>query len=524
MPRERLSMRKLKEILRLHQAGLTQRQIARSCGVSHTAVAQYLARATQAGLSWPVPETWDEAQLHAVLFAGPAPAAAPGRPLPAMDYLHQELKRKGVTLQLLWEEYRTVHPDGYGYTQFCEYYSRWKQTLDLPLRQTYRAGEKTFVDWAGLTIPWMNTGANQTEAAVLFIAVLGASNYTFAEAFANQQLESWIDAHCHAFAFFGGVTELVIPDNVRTGVSRPCYYEPQIHRTYAEMAAHYGTVVLPARPYAPRDKAKAESGVQYAEHRLLAPLRHQTFFGVGQINQALQPLLQQLNAQPFQKLQGSRQQLFEQLDRPALRPLPDTPYQLGEWRNAQVNIDYHVQVDWHYYSVPYPLVHQPVEVRLTARMVELFHHGRRVALHRRSFQRGGFTTDPSHRPKAHQQHLEWTPSRLIDWAHTLGPATGQLVATLLARKPHPEQGYRACLGIMRLAKDYGPPRLEAACRRALALDSCTYHSVASILKTKMDSLPLPRPAAPPPPAVSDHGNLRGAAYYHRPLPEDRGGA
>jgi len=518
MPRKRLSVRKIKEVLRLkHQAGLSNRQIGRSCKLSHVTVSTYLERAEKAGLCWPLPEPLDDDQLQTLLFGPPAGSALPPRPLPEMVSLHTELKRKGVTLQLLWEEYRATHPDGYSYTQFCEYYSRWKRTLDLPLRQTYRAGEKLFIDWAGPTIPWHNALANRTEAAGLFIAVLGASNYTFAEAFANQQLENWIDAHLHAFAFFGGVTQLLIPDNVRTGVHRPCYYEPQIHRTYAEMADHYGTVVLPARPYAPRDKAKVESAVQYAEHRLLAPLRHQTFFSVGQINQAIRPLLQQLNAHPFQKLAGSRQQLFEQLDRPALQPLPTIPYELGDWKQAQVNIDYHVQVDWHYYSVPYPLVHQPVEVRLSARMVELFHNGRRVALHPRSFQRGGFTTEPGHRPKAHQQHLQWTPSRLIHWAQSLGPACGQLVATLLARKPHPEQGYRATLGIMRLAKDYGTPRLEAACRRALALDSCNYKSVASILKTKLDQQPLPPRPAPPPPVVPAHDNLRGAAYYQPPL-------
>jgi transposase len=302
---------------------------------------------------------------------------------------------------------------------------------------------------------------------------------------------------------------------VRTGVRRPCYYEPELHPTYAEMAQHYGTVVIPARPYAPRDKAKAESAVQYAQHRILAALRHQTFFGIGQINAAIRPLLQQLNAHPFQKMSGSRQTWFEQLDRPALQPLPAASYQLAQWKKAQVNIDYHVQVDWHYYSVPYTLVHQPVEVRLRARTVEIFHKGRRLALHLRSFQRGGFTTEPSHRPKAHQKHLEWTPSRLIHWAQTVGPFCGQVVATILERKPHPEQGYRSCLGIMRLAKDYGTQRLEAACRRALALDSCSYKRVASILKTRMDQQPLPTQPLPPP-AVPDHANGRGAAYYQLP--------
>ncbi|MDO8690474.1 MAG: IS21 family transposase, partial [Dehalococcoidia bacterium] len=293
-------MRKIKEVLRLkHQFGLSNRQIARNCLLSHVTVSTYLERAAQAGLAWPLPESIDEDQLHALLFGPPCCDAPAGRPLPEMAYLHNELRHKGVTLQLLWEEYRTNHPDGYGYTQFCAYYARWKETLEVSLRQTHKAGEKTFVDWAGPTIPWINTLTDQSEEASLFIAVLGASNYTFAEAFANQQLANWIEAHVRAFSFFGGVSQVLVPDNARTGVHRACYYEPELHPTYQEMAQHYGTVVIPTRPYAPRDKAKAENAVQYAEHRLLAPLRHQTFFGVGQINTAIRPLLQQLNARPF---------------------------------------------------------------------------------------------------------------------------------------------------------------------------------------------------------------------------------
>lgn len=513
MPRERLSMRQIKEVLRLkHQVGLTDRQIGRSCSLSHTTVAKYLKGAAQVGLGWPLPEEMDEAQLYGCLFGRTAPSLPPDRaPLPPMEVLHRELKRPGVTLQLLWQEYRASHADGYGYTQFCSHYRHWQKTLEVSLRQSYTAGEKTFVDWAGQTLPWTDLCTKQAHQAQLFIAVLGASNYTYAEAFPSQQLAHWIDAHLHTFAFFGGVSQLLVPDNLRTGVSRACYYEPQIHPTYAEMAAHYGVVVLPARPYAPRDKAKVESAVQYAQRRLLAPLRHLHFFSIGQINEALRPLLDDLNRAPFQKLPGSRRLLFEQLDQPALQPLPLDPYQLGHWRQAKVSIDYHLQVDWHYYSVPYLLVHQTVEVRLSVRMVEVFHQGRRVALHPRSDQRGGFTTEAGHRPKAHQKHLQWTPSRLIDWAEKLGPGCGQLVTTLLERKPHPEQGYRACLGIMRLAKDYDPIRLEAACQHALALDSCTYKTLASLLKTKRDQLPLPQTLSTPPPPA--HDNVRGPHYY-----------
>ena len=525
MPRERLSMRQIKEILRLkHQAGLSHRQIARSCGLSHTAVSNYLERAHQAGLGWPLPDELDEVQLHGLLF-GTAPAAsAPARPLPDLEYVHQELKRTGVTLHLLWEEYRAAHPDGYGYTQFCHYYARWKQTLEVTLRQPYKGGEKTFLDWAGPSIDWIDSATGQLQGASLFIAVLGASNYTFAEAFVNRQLPHWIEAHIHAFEFFGGVTQVLVPDNERTGVSKPCYYEPKIHATYQELAEYYGTVVIPTRPYAPRDKAKAENAVLHAERRLLAAVRDQTFFGVGPINAALRPLLQQLNEQPFQKLHGSRRSWFEQVDRPVLRPLPQTRYYIGQWCTAKANIDYHIQVDWHFYSVPYTLTQQQVEVRLSVRMVEIFHQGRRVALHARSFKRGGFTTDPAHRPKSHQKHLDWTPSRLIGWAKTIGPHCGQVVSTILERKPHPEQGYRACLGIMRLAKDYGPQRMEKACHRAWVLDSCSYKSLASMLKTNMDQHPLVEKEGSAPPKVPAHANLRGAGYYQSPPADARGAA
>ncbi len=521
MPRKPLSMRKIKEILRLKQAGLTDRQIGQSLSLSHTTVSTYLQRAEDAGVSGPLAEGMEESQLQTLLGNASSQPSSPSRPLPDMNYLHQELKRKGVTRQLLWEEYRSQHPDGYGYTQFCEYYSRWKQQLSPVLRQRYLAGEKTLVDWAGATLGWLNAAEKREEEAFLFIAVLGASNYTFAQAFAHQQLDAWIEAHIHAFEFFGGVSQVLVPDNPRTGVHKACYYEPELNRTYAEMAHHYSTVVIPTRPYAPRDKAKAESAVQHAERRLLAALRDQTFFGVGQINTALRPLLSQLNERPFQKMEGSRRSLFEQLDQPALQPLPSHRYQIGYWREAKANIDYHVQVDWHAYSVPYPLTQQRVDVRLSARTVEIFHQGRRVALHVRSFERGGFTTDPAHRPKAHQHHLEWTPSRLIDWGKTIGPYTGQAVQALLESKPHPEQGYRACLGLMRLARDFGQERMEAACRRALHLPTVSYKSVHSILKTRLDQQPLPaaEPARSVPP--SSHANLRGATYYQTADSEPR---
>ena len=382
----------------------------------------------------------------------------------------------------------------------------------MTLRQRHLAGEKTFLDWAGKTLRWTNPESGDDQPAFLFVAVLGASDYVFAEAFADQKLDAWIEAHIHMAEFYGGVTQLWVPDNAKTGVVKPCYYEPQIHDSYQELADHYGTAILPTRTHAPRDKAKVENAVLHAERRILARLRDQTFFTLGAINVSIRHCLKELNERPFQKMAGSRLELYNELDQPALRPLPSHRYQLGEWKQAKANIDYHVQADWHYYSVPYQLTQQPIEVRLSARTVELFHKGRRVAAHPRSRVKGGFTTDPAHRPKAHEKHLDWSPGRLIDWAGTVGVQCAQAVARILDSKPHPEQGYRSCLGIMRLAKGYGPERMEAACRRAVALDAVTYPSIASILKTKLDQQPLPEEEGAPS-TVTDHDNIRGQAYY-----------
>ena len=516
-------MRKTLEILRLkYEVGLTNRQIARSCGLTHPTVSHYLERARHAGLTWPLPEDLEQDRLEALLFPPAAAGGSSGRPQPDLPQVHQELRRPHVTLRLVWEEYRAVHPDGYGYTQFCELYNRWRAPLEVTLRQRHVAGEKTFLDWAGKTMAWTDPTTGAPHPAYLFVAILGASDYTFAAAYADQQLPSWIDAHIQAADFYGGVTKLWVPDNAKTGVDHPCYYEPQINATYAELGDHYGVAILPTRTYAPRDKAKVEQAVLHAERRILARLRHQTFFSVAELNRAIGTYLTELNQQPFQKMPGSRLQLFRELDQPALRPLPAYRYELGYWSYAKANIDYHVQVDWHCYSVPYPLAQKPMEVRLSVHTVEVFYRGRRVAAHGRSDRRGGFTTDPAHRPKAHQQHMEWTPGRLIDWAHTIGPQCGQAVTHLLERKPHPEQGYRACLGIMRLARGYGQERMEAACRRALALDACSYHSLQSILKTKLDQQPLAGQEDVVASPVPTHDNLRGQTYYQAQDPPTDG--
>jgi transposase len=503
-------MRQVREVLRLKWGcGLSERKIAHSCGISRPTVAEYIRRAQAAGLAWPLPEALDAATLERLLF--PARPATP--PLvPDWSVVHQELKRKGVTLFLLWQDYKAATPDGFQYSWFCRAYQAWTTKLDLVMRQHHRAGEKLFVDYAGQGIPVVNSQTGEVHEAALFIAVLGASNYTYAEATWSQTLPDWIGSHVRAFAALGGVPEVVVPDNLKAAVSRAHRYEPELNRTYADLAHHYGVAVLPARAGRPRDKAKVEVGVQVVERWMLARLRHHTFFTLTAVNAALTPLLVALNQRPFKKLPGSRQSLFEALDRPALRPLPAQPYEYAEWKLARVNIDYHVEVDGHYYSVPYALVKQQLEVRLSAHVVELFHKGTRVASHQRSPHKGRHSTVAAHMPKAHQHYAEWTPQRLIRWAAHSGPAVAGVVDTILTARSHPQQGFRACLGIMRLGKRYGDERLEAACRRALTLGACSYKSIESILKHGLDRSPLPekRDAT----AVPCHANIRGPKYYH----------
>lgn len=505
-------MRKIKEVLRLKALGQSPKAIAQSLGVGQNTVRRYLRRAEEAGLTWPLLPDLGDAALEALLFP-PPPEAGVARPVPDWAEVQRELRRKGVTLQLLWLEYKAVHPEtGYQYTQFCEHYHRWRDRLDPVLRQEHRAGEKTFVDYAGQTMPVVDPDTGEIREAQIFIGVLGASNLTFAEATWTQTLPDWIGSHVRMFAYVGGVSAAIVPDNVRTGVSHACFYDPDINPTYQDLAVHYSTSILPTRPRRPRDKAKAESGVLVAERWLLAPLRNHTFFGLSELNRALAERLELLNDRPFQKLEGSRRSHFEAFERQALRPLPSAPFEVAERRKARVNIDYHVDVLGHLYSVPYQLVRQPVEVRLTATGVEIFHDGRRVAVHRRGFRKGGFTTEPGHRPKSHQEHLDWSPSRLVRWAEKTGPAAAALVQYVLDSRPHPEHGYRACLGILRLGDRYGPERLEAACARALRIGGTTYRSVKSILEHGLDRAPLAEEQTTLQ-LPKDHPHIRGPEYY-----------
>ncbi len=505
-------MRKVLEVVRLaFDAGRSQHEIGLALGLAQSTVGQYLRRFHASGLAWPLAPDLDEAGLEVRLFARPVAPPAEARPLPDWSTVHRELRRKGVTLQLLWQEYKQGAADGYQYTQFCRHYHAWAQHLDPVLRQQHVGGERTFVDYAGQTIDVVDPTTGEVRAAQLFLGVLGASSYFYAEATWTQTLPDWIASHVRMVEYFGGVTALVVPDNLRSGVTAASCYEPTVNATYQDFATHYGTAILPTRVRKPRDKAKVESEVLVAERWLLAPLRHHTFTSLAALNREIARLREAANDRPFQKLAGSRRSLFEALDRPALRPLPSTRYELAEWRTAKVNIDYHIAVDGHFYSVPYALVRATVRVRLTASMLEVLHEGKRVATHVRSAQRGRFTTEPAHRPKSHQAHLEWTPSRLVHWGTSIGPATGALVTCILERWPHPEQGYRACLGLLSLRKRYLDARLEAACARALRTGATSYKSVKSILATGLDHVP---PDEPPPLRLpATHAHIRGADYY-----------
>jgi transposase len=379
------------------------------------------------------------------------------------------------------------------------------------LRQEHRAGEKLFVDYAGATIAVRDPTGGEIREAQLSVAVLGASSYTFAEATWTQGLGDWIASHIRALEFLGGVPEILVPDNLKSGVTRPCRYKPGVNLTYEEMAQHYSAAVVPARPRKPRDKAKVEAGVQVVERWILAALRKRTFFSLGAVNESIAELLTKLNNRPFRKREGSRRTLFESLDRPALHALPANRFQYGEWKTARANIDYHVEFDRHWYSVPYQLTQQEVEIRATADTIEVFHKGIRVASHARSHTPHRHTTIHAHRPRAHQRHLEWTPSRIVEWSATIGPATAQVIERIFASNRASRTGLPLVPRYHRLGDKYPHTRVEAAACRALMLNVCSYQNLKSILDNNLDSQ-SPQPSPDPQPPV-DHPNLRGPGYY-----------
>jgi transposase len=491
MANVRLTMRKIREVLRLHfECDRNQREIADAVGASTTTVWHYLRRTRLAGLSWPLPPELltDDAALEARLYPPPA-RREPTRGMPDWPAVHREIGRKGVTLDLLWQEYKAQHPDGCGYSWFCKAYQEWAQRLPVTMRQTHMPGQK------------------------LFVAALGVSGFTFAELTWTQQLPDWIGSHVRAFAFYDGLVEILVPDNLKSGVHKPGFYDPDINPTYQEMARHYSVAVIPARSKKPRDKPKAELSVLLVQRWVLARLRNQRFFSLGEANRAVAALLGDLNNRPFKKLPGSRRSVFDEIDRPALRPLPEQPYQYAEWKVARIGPDYHVELDQHYYSVPYRYAREQVDVRHTTNTVEIFHRGQRIAAHGKSARRRYHTTIDAHMPPEHLAVAKgWDPERLRNWAADIGPHTAAVIQHLLGARKHPQQSYRTCLGVLRMGKDYGRDRLEAACRRAIDLKAPNYKFIDSTLKNGLDREPEPATGQADLPLV--HANVRGPSYYH----------
>ncbi|CAO3414029.1 ISPsy14, transposase [Azospirillum doebereinerae] len=513
MPAKRLSMRRIREMMRLRaSATMSDRAIAQQIGVARSTLTDYLERLTAAGLSWPLPENLTDAEIEQRLFSrAGVKSGARRRAEPDWAALVRELRRPGVTLSLLWEEYRQDHGDGYGYSRFCELYREFECRLSPTMRQHHVAGDKLFVDYSGKRLPIVDPATGMLREAELFIAVLGASNYTYAEASWTQTLPDWLGAHVRLFEAIGGVPRLLVPDNLKSGVHKASFYDPEINRSYAKLAAHYGIGVVPARPRRPRDKAKVEAGVRFAQTYILGRLRNRPLFSLAEANTAIREVLERLNDHPMRRVGVSRQDLLRQIEQPALQPLPATPYEFAEWMLARVGQDYHVAIQGFHYSVPHALIREQVDVRVTARTVEIFHRGGRVAAHARQAAGDRHGTDPAHMPGAHRRYAEGTPERVLDEAKAIGPNTEGLITAILAQSRHPEQGTRACLGVLRLFRGANRERAEPVSARALEIGAVGYRSIASILAHKLDRPATPRDGDTTPLL---HANIRGSGYFH----------
>lgn len=503
-------MRKLREFLRLHfEHKLSARAIARSLSISPSTAQGYVSRIRVAGLSWPLPaELESDEALTRVLFA--EVGVVKDRRAPDWAEVHLELKKKHVTKQLLWEEYKTGKPDGYQYSAFCLHYAAWASKLQLSMRQEHRVGEKLFIDFSGDGIDVIDPKTGEVSKAVLFVATLGASSYTYVEPVLRQDLPSWTQCHINALRFFGGATEIWVPDNLRAGVTKADRYEPELNPTYRDLAEHFGVAVIPARVRKPKDKAKVEVAVQVAERWIIAALRKHHFFSLEEVKAAVKPLVEKLNAKVMRRVKKSRRQLYEELDAPALKPLPTRAWEYADWAKKTVGFHYHVDYLGHFYSVPFALVKQEALVRATATTVELLVRGTRVASHVRDDTPGKYTTDKAHMPKAHSDFAEWDPPRIIAWAKKVGPACAAMVEGIMSRRKYPQHGFAACVGVMNLREHYDDARIEAACARAAQVNCFSYKSVKAILKNGLDAQKLETPQNLPLPL---HGNIRGAGYY-----------
>jgi len=508
---ERLAMSKTREILRLRWSQeLSVRQTASATCSSTGVVSKTVNRARSAGLTWKEVESLEDAALERRLYGGPKGLRGPDRPRPDPRWIAKELRRPGVTLELLHLEYLQEHPDGYRYTAFCETYRRWRARTKVSMRQEHKAGEKVFVDYSGKKPELVDLSTGEVRKVELFVGVLGASSLTFAEATLTQRLPDFTASHARMLAYFGGVPKMLVPDQLKSAVRIPDRYEPTINRTYAELGRHYDTAIVPARPRKPKDKAKVEVAVQVAQRWILARLRHEQFYSLEALNARISELLEDLNHRPMKHFGGtSRRALFEEVEQSSLRPLPDRPFEVSEWRRAKVAPDYHITVDHHHYSVPYSLHREEVEVRLTSTTTEVFFKGKRVAAHSRSHQKYRHTTDPAHMPEAHRAVFEGG-RQMRAWAEHVGPSTRALVERIFEAQPFEVQGWRSVQGLRRLEAKYSPARLEAACKSALSLNARSYKTVERLLRLGREKLDHPQDEL----QSIGHENIRGAGYYH----------
>jgi transposase len=511
MAQERLSLRKIREILRLkEESGLSNRAIARACKISNSTVGEYIRRAQAANLHWPLPEGMIEDELYRRLFPEETLPLEDSRPLPDFEYLQNELKAKGVTLLLLWDEYKKAHPDNpYQYTQFCEHYRRWREERYPQARLKHHGGEVLEVDYAGMTLTLVNPETGATSQSPVFVAVLPASGYAYAEVQPNQEKVNFISGHNRAFNYIQGLPKILRPDNPKVGISHPNYYEPDLNPTYQEMVEYYQVAVQPARVRKPTDKGSVENGVQNVERWVLAPLRHTTFFSLAEANKAVREKLEELNQKIMPQYGKSRRQLFEELDLPELRPLPQLLYQFALWKTAKVNIDYHVAFEKHFYSVPHRLIRQKVEIKATEHLVEIFHKGNQVAVHPRSHAQGRFSTRSEHMPSNHRWIMELDADWLLKQAQEIGTHSSAYIQALLKSRPFPEQSYRSCLGVLSLARKYPAAMMETACQQALQAHLFSYKQLKAELEalSRRSSYPVANP-----PLV--HENIRGETYFN----------
>lgn len=511
-------MTEYRQILRLYGQGISQRSIAESLNCSRNTVAKVLNRAKELNLSWPLaPETTDDS-LDKIFY--PSTVTPTERRIPDCEYIHRELARRNVNLKLLWTEYCQECADARQlplmYSQYCYYYQQYSQKTRATMHIPRIPGEQIEVDWAGQTTEIVDNITGEVIRAYVFVGVLSYSQYVYAEAFLSQNLENWIAAHVNMFQFFGGVTKMLIPDNLKTGVDQVSWYTTVINKTYQEMSEHYDTAVIPARVRKPKDKPNAEGSVRIASTWIIAALRNQKFFTLYELNEAVKEKLSIINAKPFQKKEGCRLSVFLAEEKPMLLSLPSTPYELATWKVATVQLNYHITVEKMHYSVPYEYIKHKVDARVTRNVIEVFYSNLRICSHRRLYgDFGQYSTVVEHMPPNHQSYVQWNADRFVRWAESVGPNTTIAIKAILASYKVEQQGYRSCLGLLKMADKYSVDRLESACSRALTYTpNPSYKSIKTILSTGQDKRKVEE-TPPPIDASSQYGFTRGAAYYGR---------